>query len=142
MKTLRPLVLACVLGLVATTAAAHAWQQQEVSALAGQLIEALEAMLADPGLDARQATAVQQREHRAAIATARRLEQLAVDYKKRIDAGYDREESRPFWEQIALLRGDIQAYARSSSLPAPAEGKAERVSALLDQLAHYYPEPS
>ncbi|MGI9591975.1 MAG: hypothetical protein ACR2P8_11455 [Myxococcota bacterium] len=124
--------------LTAVPAGAHEWNTEEVSATARQLAEALDALLADPKLDAKQATAMQQREHEAAIATAREVRTLLSSYQRRIDEGYTLEESRPFWDQIDELRGDIQAYARHSWLPAATDRKADRVSALFDQLAHYY----
>ena len=139
MSTLRLAFLPLVVLLATVSASAHEWDQKTVSANTGQLIEALDALLADPQLDAKQATAMQQREHEAAISSARQLKGLLVDYKRRIDTGYDQEDSRPFWDQIDALRGDIQAYARNSWLPPSTDRKADRVSELFDLLAHYYP---
>lgn len=116
------------------------WDPEKVSALASQAVDALEALVSDPEIDAQQATAMQQREHEAAVATARELLELARNYRKRVDAGYDREETQVFWTQIELLRSDIQAYARRSWLPAETREKAERAVRLLDQLGSYYPE--
>ena len=138
MHMLRFLALSLAV-LLAAPAAAHEWDGKQVSALAGELVKALDALLADPGLEAQQATAMQQREHAAAIETARQLRSRLLDFKKRIDTGYDQEESLPFWAQVAELRGDIQRYARSSWLPPETDAKADRVAALLTQLAHYYP---
>ena len=139
MPTLRLVFLPLVFFLATVSASAHEWDQKTVSDTAGQLIQALDALLADPQLDAEQATAMQQREHVAAILTAGQLKDLLVDYKRRIDNGYDQEDSRPFWDQIDALRGDVQAYARHSWLPPSTDRKADRVSELFDQLAHYYP---
>jgi hypothetical protein len=139
MSTLRLAFLPFVVLLATASASAHEWDQKTVSGTTGQLIEALDALLADPQLDAKQATAMQQREHEAAILTAGQVKSLLVDYKRRIDTGYDRDDSRPFWDQIDLLRGDIQAYARHSWLPPSTDEKADRASELFDQLAHYYP---
>ncbi len=138
MNPVRLVSLLLLLFLTAGSAAAHVWDAKAVAATSDQLVQALDALLADPKLDAQQATAMQQREHEAAISTARRLRDLLVDYNRRIAAGYSREDSRPFWDQIDLLRGDIQAYARNSWLPAVTSRKADRVSELFDQLAHYY----
>ena len=124
--------------LTAVPAGAHEWSTEEVSATTRQLSQALDALLADPKLDAKQATAMQQREHEAAIATAREVRTLLTSYQRRIDEGYSLEESRPFWDQIDQLRGDIQAYARHSWLPPATDRKADRVSALFELLAHYY----
>jgi len=135
-RLLAPLLI--FLCLVAAPAVAHEWDQEEVSATTGRLMVALRALLSDPEIDAKQSTAVRQREHEAAIATSRQVLDLLPGYKKRIDEGYTREESRPFWDQIDLLRGDIQAYARQSWLPPATDKKADRVIELFDQLAHYY----
>ena len=94
--------------------------------------------LGNPELDARQATAMQQREHGAAISTARELRRRVMDYKKRIDRGSTRDASRPFWDQIDTLRGDIRAYARRSWLPLETRKKVDRVNELFDQLARHY----
>ena len=94
-----------ILVLLATApAGAHDWDQQQVSATTEQLIEALGALLADPKLDAKQATAMQQREHEAAISTARRVKQLLVDYKKRIDNGYSQEDRTRIPEDIPRFK--------------------------------------
>ena len=114
------------------------WNQERVASLAGQLVQAIGALLADPALEARQDTAMQQREHEAAISSARELERLAVAYQERVAGDYDREDSRPFWDQMATLRGDIRSYARHSWLPSATREKAERVNGVFDQLARYY----
>ena len=126
--------------LLAAPAAAEApaWDQQRVSRLADRLVKALEALLTDPELHAQQGTAMQQREHEAAIATANELGRRAVNFKTRIEIGYSEEDSKPFWDEIDELRGDIQAYARHSWLPPETDAKADRVSELLDELALYY----
>ena len=120
-------------------AEAPSWDQKQVSALAGRLLSAIDALLADPDLDARQGTAMQQREHEAAISTAKELRRLVAGYKSRIDMGYSQEDSRPFWDQVDAVRGDIQAYARHSWLPPKTDERADRVSELFDELALYYP---
>jgi outer membrane PBP1 activator LpoA protein len=142
MKPLHLVALSILLLLGAVPSGGHDWDPAQVSATTRQLESALDALLEDPKLDARQATAVQQREHEAAIATARQIRDLLPSYRKRIDEGYSLEDSRPFWDQIDELRGDIQAYARHSWLPPETDRKADRVSSLFDQLAHYYKRPA
>jgi len=119
---------------------ARLWDSEKVSALASQAVDALEALVSDPEVDAQQATAMQQREHEAAVVTARELLERVRDFRKRVDAGYDREETQVFWTQIELLRSDIRAYAGRSWLPAQTRAEAERAVRLLDQLGSYYPE--
>ena len=104
----------------------------------GAVVAALDALLADPGINAQQATAMQQREHEAAVSSIRELTRLAKDLKRRLDAGYERDEIRPFWDGIELLRGDSGAYARHSWLPESTRAKVLEVKTLLDTLAGYF----
>ncbi len=114
------------------------WDQQAVTRTSQQLQRALEALLSDPDLDATQATAFQQREHTAAIASAREIAGINAELARRLAAGYDRDETQAFWDRIAAARGDIQAYARHSWLPAGTQKRAERAGNLMDELAVFY----
>lgn len=134
------LALASLVAAVPSVAEEPAWSQQKVAALAGQAADAVDALLADPEIDAKQSTAMQQREHQAAIATARQISPYLKDLKKRLDSGYTRDEAQPFWDRIQQLRGDIRAYARHTWLPDSTRQKAEKAASLLDQLASYFPE--
>jgi hypothetical protein len=131
-------LLAPAAGLAQSPAGAPEWDPTRVAGLAGQLVAAVDALLADPGIDAKQATAMQQREHEAAVSSIRQLARLAKDMKRRLDAGYERDEIRPFWDGIELLRGDIGAYARHSWLPESTRTKAQAAGDLLDTLAAYF----
>jgi hypothetical protein len=131
-------LLAPAAGLGQTPAGEPEWDQTRVAGLAGRLVTALEALLADPGIEAKQATAMQQREHDAAVSSIRQLTRRAKDLKRRLDAGYERDEIRPFWDGIELLRGDIGAYARHSWLPESTRAKAVEARELLDTLAGYF----
>ena len=106
--------------------------------IAALLEQAIVALLADPQLVGREATAMQQREHEAAISTVRQVRQLVEPLRRRLASGYTRDETEAFWEQIAELRGDVQAYARHSWLPEPTRERAARVGELFDALGHYY----
>ena len=133
-------LLAPVDGLAQSPAGAPEWNQTRVAGLAGRLVAALDVLLADPGINAQQATAMQQREHEAAVSSIRQLARLAKDLKRRLDAGYQRDEARGFWDQIELLRGDIGAYARHSWLPESTRTKVLEAKNLLDTLAGYFQE--
>lgn len=114
------------------------WNQGEVVQTTADLDLALKALLADPELKSQQATAMRQREHTAAVATVRQMLGRVDTLKRKLDVGYTRDESLPFWEQVAELRGDIQAYARNSWLPPDTAALAQRAGDLLDTMAHYY----
>jgi hypothetical protein len=131
-------LLAPAAGLTQSPAGEPEWNQAQVAGLAGRLVTALDALLADPGINAQQATAMQQREHEAAVSSIRELARLAKDLKKRLNAGYERDEIRPFWDGIERLRGDIGAYARHSWLPESTRTKVVEAKNLLDTLAGYF----
>jgi hypothetical protein len=114
------------------------WNRTQVAGLAGRLVTALDALLEDPGITAKQATAMQQREHDAAVSSIRELTRLVKDLKRRLDAGYEHDEIRPFWDGIELLRGDIGAYARNSWVPESTRNKVAKARELLDTLAGYF----
>ena len=117
-----------------------AWSQADVVALTHQLYEALGDLLADPGLRAEQVSAYQQRQHEAAITTVKEMQPWVAELRKRVAAGYDLEESRPFFERVAELRPDVAAYAGQSWLPEPTRKRAAAVRSLLDRLSRYYQE--
>ena len=89
-STLAALLAACLCGAAVAAAQPQAedpappvakaplWDQEKVAALASRVVDALDALLSDPQIDAPQATAVQQREHEAAIATARQRRGFAL----------------------------------------------------------------
>jgi hypothetical protein len=133
-------LLAPAAALAQSPAGDPEWNQTRVAGLAGRLVAALDALLADPGINAQQATAMQQREHEAAVSSIRELTRLAKDMKRRLDAGYERDEIRPFWDGIERLRGDIGAYARHSWLPESTRTKVLEAKNLLDTLAGYFQE--
>ncbi len=132
------MLLAPAAGLAQSPAGEPVLNQTRAAGLAGRLVAALDALLADPGIKAQQATAMQQREHEAAVSSIRQLLPLVKDLKRRLDAGYERDEARAFWDRIELLRGDIAAYARHSWLPESTRTKALEARELLDTLAAYF----
>ena len=117
---------------------AGAWDQEGAARTSRELQRALDALLADPGLDATQATAFQQREHTAAIASVREVAGINGELARRLAAGYDRDETQAFWDQIAAVRVDIQTYAGHSWLPEGTRQRARRAGGLLDELATFY----
>lgn len=137
-----PLAGTLLAGLVLAAGAAPAqplaWDQQQVTKTVVDTDHAIDALLADPELNSQQATAMQQREHIAAVASARQLLACIETLRSKVAAGYDRDESWPFWEQCEELRGDIRAYARHSWLPEATSKRADAAQQLLDKLDRYY----
>jgi len=135
-------VLLCAAGLGHVAGAAErGWNQQQVTQTADDLVQALKAMLADPELNSEQATAMEQREHTAAISTAKQILERTDQLKRRLASGYTKDETQPFWDGIAALRGDIQAYSRHSWLPEATAARADKAGDLLDDLGRFY-EPT
>jgi len=132
------LLLISLLTAGSASAEPLAWNQQQVAKTTADLVHALDALLADPELQSQQATAMQQREHTAAVSSARHLRECVQTLRRKVNAGYDREESFPFWEQCTELRSDIQAYARHSWLPEATDKRANRAGDLIDTLGRYY----
>ena len=138
-RLLEGILLAGLLMLAgAALAQPLAWDQQQVTKTVVDLDHAIDALLADPELNSQQPTAMQQREHTAAVASARRLLGCIETLRRKVGAGYTRDESWPFWEQCEELRGDIQAYARNSWLPEATAKRAAKAGELLDKLDRYY----
>ncbi len=114
------------------------WSQAAVARTSRDLQKALEALLADPDIDAAQATAMQQREHTAAIASVREIAGINEELSRRLANGYTRDETQAFWDRIALVDDDLRAYARHSWLPPDTRDRARRAGGLLDELGAYY----
>ncbi len=141
MTSILPSALLCVTALSLSAPAAAqplAWSQQQVVQTAADLERALKALLADPELNSQQATAMQQREHTAAVSSVRHMLGRIDTLNRKLAAGYTRDESLPFWDQVAELRGDVQAYARHSWLPPATAERAQRAGDLLDTMARLY----
>jgi hypothetical protein len=142
-RWLYPIFIACLSGVALLTAGVAAsqpldWNQEKVTSVARQLSKALDDVLADPEIDAKQATAMQQREHEAAISSIRELNRNVKDLARRLGTGYTRDESEVFFGLVTGLRSDIRAYARSSWLPERTRLKVEKAAGLIDRLSRYY----
>lgn len=143
-RLLRPFALGLwIILLAAHTASADesqsAWNQVEVLSITAELSGALAELVSDPGLDAQQATAYQQRNHEAAIATVKRVKPRVEDLRRRVASGEGREATTPYFERVSELREDIAAYAEEAWLPEATRARAQRVRALFDRLAGFYP---
>jgi hypothetical protein len=136
--------LVAALSMWAAALPPQAWgaasDAEPAAELLGRLLEAMEGLLADPGLAAQQRSVTQQREHDAAVVTVREALRLGRDLARRLDGGYSLDESRPFWERMAALRPEIRAYARHSWLPESARAKANAARELMDALEKLYAE--
>jgi hypothetical protein len=132
------LMLVLLAPLASAQEAAGAWDGKTVADTARSLERALDTLLADPGLTSQQATAMQQRDFDAAVSSAREMKVFVAELVKRLDGGYDRDDSYPFWQRVSLRSDDISAYAGHTWLPAETRAKADRTRKLLERMAGYY----
>jgi len=139
MKTLRLAgILGAALWLAPVPAFAADWDQARVTELAGKLDAAVKALLADPGVDARQASAMQQRRHHSAIVSVREFGRNATDLALDLTKGRGREQTLGRWEQMRMVGDDVRFYAEESSLPGSVRTKAQAVRGLIDEIAPFY----
>jgi hypothetical protein len=134
---------ACIAAAILTGAPAALgeepeWDQERVAELAAELDGAVQSLLADPGLESKQRTALQQRRHHSAIVGVREFSRMASDLARRLRSGRGYEQTRPIWDQMRLVRKEIRYYASESWVPEATQEKASRAVALIDQIEPYY----
>lgn len=141
----RLLFAVLVASLVCAASAARAeseqpegWDQERVTHAAVGLAAKMGELVDDPGLEPTQATAMQQRQHHAAVLTVRRVATLAEDLAANLQTGHGYEQTRPIWEQIRQLRQDIVAYAGNSWIAPETRTRIQEIQKLLTLLTFYY----
>ena len=127
-----------VLEAVAESEESDDWNQERVTGVATDFAAQMRALVADPGLQAHQATAMQQRQHHAAVLTIKRLAELADDLAARLQMGHSYEQTRPIFEQIQLLRKDIVAYAGNSWIAPETRTRIQEIQKRLTLLTYVY----
>ncbi len=145
MSSSRRLLLSLIASLaLATTQAVAAseesedWDQERMTQVAADLAAQMRELVADPGLEPPQATAMQQRQHHAAVLTVKRVATLADDLAARLQLGQGYEQTRPIFEQIQLLRQDIVAYAGNSWIAPETRTRIQGIQKLLTLLTYFY----
>ena len=114
------------------------WDPQRATDLATQFEAAIRSLIDDPGLESRQTTAMQQRQHQAAVTDVRHLAGLAEELARKLRSGRSYHQTRPIVEGIELLRDSIREYAKDSRLSKSAREKAQSAGSLLTQLGRLY----
>ncbi len=137
------LSLIALLALATTEAIAESeesedWDQERITQVAADLAAQMRELVADPGLEPPQATAMQQRQHHAAVLTVRRVANLAGDLAAKLQLGQGYEQTRPIFEQIQLLRQDIVAYAGNSWIVPETRTRIQGIQKLLTLLTYFY----
>jgi hypothetical protein len=114
------------------------WNQEKVTRVAADLAAQMRDLVSDPGLEPTQATAMQQREHHAAVLTVRRLAKLADDLAARLQLGQGYQQTRPIFEEVQLLRQEIVAYAGNSWIAPETRMRIEGIQKILTVLTYFY----
>ncbi len=123
---------------VAESEESEDWNQERVTEAAADFAAQMRELVADPGLEPLQATAMQQRQHHAAVLTIKRLADLADDLAAKLQLGHGYEQTRPVFEQIQLLRQDIVAYAGHSWIAPETRTRVQEIQKLLTLLTYIY----
>ncbi len=137
------LSLIALLALATTEAIAESeesedWDQERMTQVAADLAAQMRELVADPGLEPPQATAMQQRQHHAAVLTVRRVATLADDLAAKLQLGQGYAQTRPTFEQIQLLRQDIVAYAGNTWVAPETRTRIKGIQKRLTLLTYYY----
>ncbi len=114
------------------------WDPQRATDLATRFEAAIRSLIDDPGLESRQTTAMQQRQHQAAVTDVRHLAGLAEELARKLRGGRGYHQTRPIVEAMEQLRDSIREYARDSLLSKSAQEKAQAAGSLLTQLGRLY----
>ncbi len=114
------------------------WDQEKVTRVAADFASQMRDLVSDPGLEPTQATAIQQREHHAAVLTVRRMATLADDLAARLQVGHGYQQTRPIFEQVQLLRQDIVAYAGNSWIAPETRMRIQGIQKILTLLTYFY----
>ena len=139
------LVLALIVAVALQAAQASAaseepegWDQEHVAKVAAGLAARIHELVADPGLEPKQATAMQQRDHHAAVLTVQEIGKLADDLAAKLQAGQGYEQTHPIFEQIQLVRQDIVVYAGNSWIAPETRERVQGIQKVLTLLTYYY----
>ena len=114
------------------------WDQQRATDLATQFEAAIRGLIDDPGLESPQTTAMQERQHQAAVIDVRRLAGLSEELARKLRGGRGYHQTRPIVEAMEQLRDSIREYARDSRLSKSAREKGQSAASLLTQLGRLY----
>jgi hypothetical protein len=119
----------------------EAWDQAKVTELAIELQQTLEEAYERSLSAPPQRTALQQRERDAAQGVIRRARDLSQEYARRMQEGWDRETSNPYFRAVA---GEVAHIWDTAGEAKPAESSkptVERLQRVLDELRTAYDAP-
>ncbi len=139
MKLVGLLVALSLVGTTQARAELRAWDKATVTAAAGELVQAAEALRGelrrkpDTGLGARRSAAFWglHEEMRALVQTSRRLQTALADW-----AG--RDETYPTYRRLLRTARRAKDEARRFGLPEPARGKLEAVADAMRAIRPFY----
>ncbi len=129
--------------LWAATASGQAppdWDQQRVTQLAAEFARTVQAITEDSGARHAQPTAIQQREHDAALVDLSDLNRAAFDLVDMLKSGKGYAQTRTAFRRVVALRESIRGYAADSQVSDSVHQRAEDARAVLRELGRYYAE--
>jgi hypothetical protein len=134
------LVLSPLGGALAQT---ETWNQEKVTALSGELVQAVsglrDAVRKSPMRDNPQ----QKRIFYRISDYLRRIESESLSLRAQLTKGAGMEETWPNYRNIRLLRRNAEVLAKKTDVSAPTQPKLDRAEQLLDEISGYYPpEPT
>jgi hypothetical protein len=141
--TTKSAIASAALGLAFSTAALAdppVWDQKQVTALATQLVQVVDAALAASKEAPGQATALQQRRRDAAVSGYRRVREAAADYRAKLEAGRDRDLTEAHFRNLRNLVKSTRASAGDAEPTPKAQEQLDKVDSLLGELGRYYPD--
>jgi hypothetical protein len=116
----------------------YAWDQARVTGIAARLADAVDEIVADPGMSGGQKTAFQDRNLHAALVDLKQMAGIAHNLAGQLESGHSPEQTRPVFQQILLLRDGVRMYAENSEISPAVQAKARSAIASLDQLSRFY----
>jgi hypothetical protein len=137
---LLPLGTLVVLAASFASAAKVEWDQARVAALAGDLIEPLEALRAD--LESRPSVSGKEKARAAVVNDVERLHTRATELARQLASGAGRAETVALFHEVETLQSQAAKHSREYPAPFDMHVYIDRLDTTTKQLARYYDQSS
>ena len=132
-------VAAAVLTILPARTSAAAWDQQEVTKLAGQLAEAVSGVYEEfrkqPEVDI---STMQSRSRYRLQDELRLLEGETRELARQLKSGEGRDATQPIYDRVGSLARDAREEGRRQLIAKPVQERVDRAEELWAQLTPYY----
>ena len=135
-----PLAALVVLAASFASAAEVEWDQERVAALAGDLLEPLEALRTD--LESRPSVPGKEEARAAVVNDVERLHSRATELARRLASGARRAETVVLFREVEALQSQAAKHSREYPAPFDMHVHIDRLDTTTKQLARYYNESS